>query len=470
MVSMAVAGYGSDAVRDLAPSLAELARATGEQPERLGQWQVQGLLGAVGPDGRLPVDAARRVRFVRLCLDHGVDIDALAGWARSGELDRHLALLAPASSGATYDLGAAARRLEIDAPALERICRAIGFGSESFDDDDLAGLSLFKRARDAGFPEEALVQLVRVVKDAMERVANTEAHLFHFYVRRALQAQGLTGEALQQAVWSVGEATAGLDAPALHYFHRRALRTAIERTTILEIAEHGLGRPRDEPPGQVEVTVVFVDLSGFTALTEAMGDLKTAEVLDRFSALVRQAVTASNGEVVKQIGDAFLLVFREPRDAVACALDIEERATAAPAFPAVRAGMHHGPVLYREGDYVGATVNLAARVVAEADRHQILVTDAVRRAVHTAGNVDLVRLPKRTVKGVSEEIVLYDVRHAAPVARPARTMDPVCGMELGPGEEAASLTLEGQEYHLCSEACLRRFVAMPERYVAAGRA
>src|SRR5919204_3414077 len=88
----------------------------------------------------------------------------------------------------------------------------------------------------------------------------------------------------------------------------------------------------------------------------------------------------------------------EPREAVTCALDIEARATAAPAFPAVRAGIHYGPVLYREGDY-GATVNLAARAVAEADRHQILITEAVRGKVHDAADLEIVRLPKRTVKG-----------------------------------------------------------------------
>ena len=128
--------------------------------------------------------------------------------------------------------------------------------------------------------------------------------------------------------------------------------------------------------------------------------------------------------------------------------------------------MHHGPVLYREGDYVGATVNLAARVVAEAKRHQVLVTDPVRRAVRAVGDVDLVRLPKRTVKGVSEEIVLYDVRPATAAVRPARAADPVCGMELGPGEEAARLALEGHEYRFCSDDCLRRFVAAPEHYVS----
>ena len=57
------------------------------------------------------------------------------------------------------------------------------------------------------------MQLVRVVKDAMERVADTEAHLFHFYVRRALRAQGLSGEALQRAVWAVGEAICRASTP-----------------------------------------------------------------------------------------------------------------------------------------------------------------------------------------------------------------------------------------------------------------
>jgi class 3 adenylate cyclase len=452
------------------PALDELATTTGEARERLEEWQALGLLGAAGPDGRLPADAALRARLVRLCVDHGIGVDGVAAWVRTGEMDRHLALLAPAGPRPTYDLATAARRLELDAPTLERLCGAIGLVPGNFDDDDIAGLGLFKRARDAGFPEEALVQLVRVLKDAMERVADTEAHLFHFYVRRALQAQGLSGEALQRAVWAVGEGTAGLDAPALQYFHRRALRNALERTAVLEVAEQSVGRPRDEPPGQLEVAVLFVDLSGFTALTEAMGDLKTAEVLDRFSGLVRQSVTTLGGQVVKQIGDAFLLVFREPRDAVACALDIEARATAAPAFPAVRAGIHHGPVLYREGDYFGATVNLAARVAAEADRHQVLVTDAVRHAIRVAADVELERLPKRTLKGVSEEIVLYDVRRATAEARPARVTDPVCRMELGPAEEAARLAWEGREFRFCSDDCLRRFVAAPERYIGAAHA
>src|SRR5512139_3147863 len=187
------------------PSLDKLSTMTGESRDRLEEWQALGLLGAVEPDGRLLADAALRARFVRLCVDHGIGLDTVTAWARTGEMDRHLALLAPAGSSLTYDLATAAQRLEIDAPTLERLCHAIGLVPANFDDDDIAGLGLFKHARDAGFPEEALVQLARVLKDAMGRVADTGAHLFHFYVRRALRPQGLSGEALQRAVWAVGE-------------------------------------------------------------------------------------------------------------------------------------------------------------------------------------------------------------------------------------------------------------------------
>ena len=126
--------------------------------------------------------------------------------------------------------------------------------------------------------------------------------------------------------------------------------------------------------GQVRVAIAFVDLSGFTSLAEAMGDEMAAGVLERFSQLVHEAVSHWDGRVVKQIGDAFMLVFAETRSAVACAVEIELRTAREAQFPAVRSGMHCGHVLYREGDYLGTSVNVAA----EAERHQVLVTGAVR--------------------------------------------------------------------------------------------
>ncbi|MCH7835719.1 MAG: YHS domain-containing protein, partial [Chloroflexi bacterium] len=81
---------------------------------------------------------------------------------------------------------------------------------------------------------------------------------------------------------------------------------------------------------------------------------------------------------------------------------------------------------------------------------------------------EFVRLGKRRLKGLANELVLFEARPVSAAGR-EKVIDPVCGMELGPGEAAATLTLEGPstgsgEQAFCSDECLRRFVAAPEKY------
>ncbi|MGH2403771.1 MAG: adenylate/guanylate cyclase domain-containing protein, partial [bacterium] len=204
-------------------------------------------------------------------------------------------------------------------------------------------------------------------------------------------------------------------------------------------------------------------LSSFTPMTVAMGDATAAQVLERFSQLVRESVIRWEGRIVKQIGDAFMLVFQEPRAALACALEVESRTDNEPQFLAVRAGIHWGQVLYRAGDYVGSNVNIASRLCTEADRHQILVTNDVRKEARDLPEVEFLRLGKRKLKGLAEGIVLFEARARSGVGT-KKHIDPVCGMELETAEVAARLSLEGVERSFCSDDCLRKFVVSPEKY------
>jgi len=176
--------------------------------------------------------------------------------------------------------------------------------------------------------------------------------------------------------------------PAILYFHRKAMARATREDIVRDLAEEAGLLEETEVPGQLRAAIAFVDLSSFTSLAEAMGDVKAAEVLARFSNLVRDAVGRWEGRVVKQIGDAFMLVFPDPRSAVACALEMEGRASKEAQFPAARSGVHWGPVLFREGDYVGSNVNIASRLAAEAKRHQVLVTESVRNAAKDLPEVE----------------------------------------------------------------------------------
>jgi YHS domain-containing protein len=159
-------------------------------------------------------------------------------------------------------------------------------------------------------------------------------------------------------------------------------------------------------------------------------------------------------------------VFSECYSAVSCGLELEEKASAEAQFPPVRVGLHWGPVLYREGDYIGSNVNIASRLVEEAHRHQFLLTDEVRRRAKTYEGVEFVRLGRRRLKGLAAEVEVFEARAADPGTL-ERVMDPVCGMELGKGEVAARLMWDGREHSFCSDDCLRKFVRSPDLYAAA---
>ena len=445
-------------------SIEELARRTGEPVKRLRRWRSLGLIGTEDANDFPPADL-ERARLVQLFLRRGISLEAIRRVADTGVVDRFAAVLSPAATGRTYSLPEAAEILGLDLDLLRRTWTASGFlqQSEMVSEEDLEGLGLFKAAAAAGFPEEALMQFVRVYSDALGRVAQAEARLFQFYVHEGLKAEGLSGSELRAASHAAGDRATALVEPAVLFFHRKAWEQAIREIAVMQVAqEAGLVKMGDVP-GQLQAAIAFVDLCSFTPLTDAMGDAAAAEVLARFSALVREAAARWEGRVVKQIGDAFMLVFPEVRSAVACALEIEGRTAAEPQFPAVSGGVHWGTVLYRDGDYVGSTVNIASRLATEAERHQVLVTAEVSREAHGLAEVDFVPLGKRPLRGLADELELFEARPRV-VETTTKAVDPVCGMELSQAEVAARLALEGKERVFCSEGCLRQFVATPGRY------
>ena len=445
-------------------SIEELAIRTGEPVKRLRRWRSLGLIGREGEVG-LRREDVERARLVQLFLRRGVGLEGIAQAAQNGVLDRFVDMILPAGTGPTYSPAEAAEVVGLDLDLVRRLWMAPGFleQGEVVSEEDLEGLRLLKAANEAGFPEEALMQFVRVYSDALGKVAEAEARLFHFYIHERLRAEGLSGRELREASSGAGDQAASLVEPVVLFFHRRAWQRSLREIAAMQVADESGLLKKGDVPGQLQAAIAFVDLCSFTPLADAMGDTAAAQVLERFSALVREAASRWEGRVAKQIGDAFMLVFPEPRSAVAWALEIEERTAAEPQFPALRSGVHWGPVLYRDGDYVGSNVNIASRLATEAERHQVLVTAEVSKEAHGLAEVDFVPLGKRQLKGVGDELELFEARPRA-VGPTAKAVDPVCGMELRPAEVAARLALEGKERAFCSEECLRRFVAAPERY------
>jgi len=108
-----------------------------------------------------------------------------------------------------------------------------------------------------------------------------------------------------------------------------------------------------------EATFLFADIAGFTALTEAHGDEAALELVGAFCGAVDSRLLEVAGVRVKTIGDAVMLRIPEPSDAIRLGVWITHDAMRDHGSPAVRVGLHHGHAIEQDGDYFGASVNLA---------------------------------------------------------------------------------------------------------------
>jgi adenylate cyclase len=211
---------------------------------------------------------------------------------------------------------------------------------------------------------------------------------------------------------------------------------------------------------------VFADIAGYTALTEAHGDADAAELAGTFCREVAAIARARGGEVIKTIGDAVMVRHADPAEAVAIGLGAAHEVIAGHGAPAVRVGMHHGPAVERQGDWFGATVNLAARVAAVAAGGEVLVTEAVHERVGALEGVEFESRGEHRMRNLTAPVPLFaavrDTRSTE-----TRHLDPVCRMLVAEGREAGSFRHDGVLYRFCSLECARRFLQDPEAYAAA---
>jgi len=212
-------------------------------------------------------------------------------------------------------------------------------------------------------------------------------------------------------------------------------------------------------------TFIFADLAGFTALTEAHGDARAAEVAGSFCQRVGELAGGMGAVLVKEIGDAALLRTHDAATAIELGLRILESEDERSDSPAVRIGMHTGSAVERGGDWFGAAVNVAARVAAIAAAGEVVLTDATADAAGLIEDVELERLGGRQLKNVLEPVELLRASRMG-AHEGATRIDPVCRMSLADGAWIGSLCFAGRRYYFCSMDCARKFTAEPERYVS----
>ncbi|MGJ4945901.1 DUF5939 domain-containing protein [Bradyrhizobium sp. HKCCYLS1011] len=168
----------------------------------------------------------------------------------------------------------------------------------------------------------------------------------------------------------------------------------------------------------LDVTLVFTDLKGSTALYERIGDLNAYIQVQRHFQHLLDVTVRHNGAVTKTIGDAVMAAFSTSADAVRAALEMQEavdqlnRDRPQRDF-ILKIGVHRGAsiavTLNERLDYFGQTVNIAARVQNLADGDEICLTEDVFRAPDVAEIIAPYKVTRSEaeLKGVSKPMSVY---------------------------------------------------------------
>jgi len=176
----------------------------------------------------------------------------------------------------------------------------------------------------------------------------------------------------------------------------------------------GAGERGRDVSSTVAVTLVFTDLVDSTAIGTSLRPEETERLRQTHFAVLREAVVATAGTEVKNLGDGLMVAFSSPSRALACAVAMQqgiERNNRRGAVPlAVRVGISGGEVTEDEGDYFGDPVVEAARLCAAADGGQILATDTVRAMVGRHAPVELVPFGELELKGIPHPVSTVQVQ------------------------------------------------------------
>jgi len=369
--------------------LAELASAAGTTPERVRDLVDRGVLTPASP-GRFDVTDIHRLRLVSAFERVGVPLDALVEASRQGRVSfEYYGELHPTPSrpsGRSY--AAFAASLGPLGERLPDLYAALGLAEPTptteLGVDDEAFLAALLTKLDATGRPEAGSRAVRAFAEANRRASDAALGVYGDVVRDlGDEFFGLPPEesyAILRPWAQVATFAPAISAWLASKHMSRAVDefSAVTTERILEGLGYIPDRP-DVPPG-----IAFVDLTGFTRLTEESGDEVAAGMSLRLGELARSVVAPHDGRVVKLLGDGVLLQFPDIGRAVEGSFDLLDR-LADVGLPPGHAGVHGGRVIERDGDVFGRTVNLASRVADVAPSGALYVTSEVIEAIGGRG-------------------------------------------------------------------------------------
>ena len=352
-----------------------------------------------------------RARFLQSCERADIPIESIA--AAIGEGKMTLAFMDQPSyrwaSLTAKSFKELAEETGLSVELLLGLEEAMGAPRPDPDDpvrDDLREATpLFQAALGSGFSDSVVLRVTRVVADGLRRVAEAEGHVWRTSLEIPMLKWGMSATEMADATNVIGAVLTPLQEQSLLTIYRRAQERVWTENWVEHLEEAledmGLYRRPEQPPA-----MAFLDISGYTRLTEERGDQAAAELASALSELVSGAAQRYGGRALKWLGDGVMLYFPEPDDAVESTLAMGQAIPQA-GLPEMHAGIASGPVVVQDGDYFGRTVNLASRLAGRAEAGQTLVTEDVAKSV-TRPDIRFREIGPVALKGVTRPILVHE--------------------------------------------------------------
>jgi adenylate cyclase len=361
------------------------------------------------PDEGFRTGDIHRIRFVRACEKAGMTADAIAGGIEAGKISLGFMDLPHYrfSTLTTTTYGELAAQFGMDFDFVRDFVQVNGFARPEPDDpirDDEMEIFPLVAAATSIFSPEELLRSARVYVDAIRKISEAEAALFESHIIPSFEKQGLDRVKAIDMANEFGALITPMQEGMILALYRRMQERRWNQVTFEGIEgtleELGLYKKPPRPPA-----FSFVDLAGYTRMTEEAGDEVVAKLAADMAQIVDRIAGEHSGQVVKWLGDGVMIYFRDPGPAAAATIEIVEAAPQRVGLPA-HAGIAAGPVVIQEGDYFGRTVNMAARIAAHATAGQTLVSSEV--ASLATGGLRFRDLGPVELKGFQQPVPLFE--------------------------------------------------------------
>jgi adenylate cyclase len=397
-----------------AARLADLAGVTAAEVERLVDLGV--LVARDGGEPFLEIDVPK-VRLAVACEQAGLPMEGIAAAIRTGRLSFTFLEAAPfrrwaVRSGRTY------REVSEDAgiplETLAAVLESMGFAQvgpdEPMREDELEVVPLLQLGLASGIFDPAwLARLGRAHVEGLRLIVTAWGEAYQARFEGALLASSGDQPAAMTRAAEMGVAFVPLADPVLLAIYRRQQELYWTEGLVERIEDELEAAGALARPGRVPA-MCFLDLAGYTRLTEEQGDAAAAELAETLALLVGRSTREHGGVPVKWLGDGVMVHYPEPAGAVRSALELVEQLPVA-GLPPAHVGVAAGPVVVQGGDYFGRTVNLAARIAARAGAGQVLVSGSVAESAPPEG-VAIVELGEVRLKGFAHPVRLLEARRA----------------------------------------------------------